>query len=191
MKKGTQIRTWLSIVFASVIMLCGVPVHAAEVNEIPKESKIAVINLNAAFNNMAVKAVKPSRTMVLSKDYATSNGQTGNIFSSGQIVDFRNAVPRGSTIDSITIYTETSTKVTKSKYTTINNYIITNLDTETKATVQFMKTNNPSATSRTTAFEGESANTRFWVRLQGRIISQDTGMDGFTVFGGKMIIAYH
>ena len=140
---------------------------------------------------MAVKAVKPSRTMVLSKDYATSKWQTGNIESVGQIVDFRDAVPRGSVIDSITIYTETSTKVTKSKYTTINNYEITNLANGKVATVPFKQTNNPSAISRTPDFVGDSANTRFFVCIQGRIISQDTGMDGFTVFGGKMIIAYH
>ena len=68
-------------------------------------------------------------TKILSKDYATSSGQTGVIKSVGQIVDFSKVIQEGATIKSITIYCPTGTRVTQSKYTTINNYLVTDLDT--------------------------------------------------------------
>ena len=37
---------------------------------------------------------------------------------------------------------------------------------------------------------GASTNVKFLVKIQGKIIQQYTGMDGFTVFGGKMIVTY-
>ena len=63
-------------------------------------------------------------------------------------------------------------------------------ETGTTATVSFKQTNSPSSTSKTTAFSGEAANVKFLVKIQGKIIQQYTGMDGFTVFGGKMIVTY-
>jgi hypothetical protein len=33
-------------------------------------------------------------------------------------------------------------------------------------------------------------NVKFLVRIEGRILQQYTGMDGFTVVGGKMIVEY-
>lgn len=47
------------------------------------------------------------------------------------------------------------------------------------------------ATSKTTALAGEAANTKWLVKIQGNVLMQYTGMDGFTVNGGsKMIIEY-
>ena len=49
---------------------------------------------------------------------------------------------------------------------------------------------NPSSKSTSTALAGKAANIRFLVQIQGKILQQYTGMDGFTVFGGKMIVTY-
>ena len=60
-----------------------------------------------------------------------------------------------------------------------------------KKIVSFVKTNSPSSTSKTTALAGEAANTKWLVKIQGNVLMQYTGMDGFTVNGGsKMIIEY-
>lgn len=137
-----------------------------------------------------VFATSTSETKTLSKDYATSSGQTGVITSVGQIVDFSKVIQEGATIKSITIYCPTGTRVTQSKYTTINNYLVTDLETGDTITIPFQTTNNPSSKSTSTALAGKSANIRFLVQIQGKILQQYTGMDGFTVFGGKMIVTY-
>ena len=62
-----------------------------------------------------VFATSSSETKILSKDYATSSGQTGVIKSVGQIVDFSKVIQEGATIKSITIYCPTGTRVTQSK----------------------------------------------------------------------------
>ena len=145
---------------------------------------------DVATGDAIVYASTSTSTKTLSKDYATSTGQTGTITSIGQNVDFSSVIPQGSVIESITIYCPTGTRVTQSKYTTINNYLISSYETGTTATVSFKQTNSPSSTSKTTSFSGEAANVKFLVRIQGKIIQQYTGMDGFTVFGGKMIGTY-
>lgn len=155
------------------------------------ELKTVVIDMEDVLSgDTSVLATSPSKTKTLSKDYATSSGQTGVITSIGQIVDFRSLIPEGATIQSITLYCPTGTRVTQSKYTAINNYLVTDLDTGDTTTIPFQVTSNPSSKNTSTALAGKPANVRFLVQIQGRILQQYTGMDGFTVFGGKMIVTY-
>lgn len=44
--------------------------------------------------------------------------------------------------------------------------------------------------NKTTALNGLSADTKLFVQLQGNVLRQVTGLDGFTVMGGEMIIEY-
>lgn len=191
MKKRFNVAIIASVMSAIMFFLMPASfVQAAEVQD-DAELKTVVVDLeDVVTGDAVVYATTSLSTKVLSKDYATSTGQTGTITSVGQNVDFSSVIPAGSVIESITIYCPSSTRVTQSKYTTINNYLISSYGTGTTATVSFKKTDSPSSTSRTTAFAGESANVRFLVQIQGRIIQQYTGMDGFTVFGGKMIVTY-
>lgn len=155
------------------------------------ELKTVVINMEDVLSGEAsVFAASQSKEKTLSKDYATSSGQTGVITSIGQIVDFRSVIPEGATIQSITLYCPTGTRVTQSKYTAINNYLVMDLDTGDTTTIPFQVTSNPSSKNTSTALAGKPANVRFLVQIQGRILQQYTGMDGFTVFGGKMIVTY-
>ena len=160
-----------------IFSMSGVSVKAAQLQE-NNELKTVMVDMKDV---AIVYASTSTSTKTLSKDYATSTGQTGAITSIGQNVDFSSIIPQGSVIESITIYCPTGTRVTQSKYTTINNYLISSYETGT---------NSPSSTSKTTAFSGEAANVKFLVKIQGKIIQQYTGMDGFTVFGGKMIVTY-
>ena len=90
------------------------------------ELKTVVIDMEDVLPGDAVTLATSSPvTKTLSKDYATSSGQTGVITSIGQIVDFRSVIPEGATIQSITLYCPTGTRVTQSKYTAINNYLVT------------------------------------------------------------------
>jgi len=60
-----------------------------------------------------------------------------------------------------------------------------------KTTHKFLRTDTPTSQCKTTYFAGASANIKWLIQIQGQIALQDTGMDGFTVFGGsKMIIEY-
>ena len=153
--------------------------------------KTVIVNIEDVLSeDTTVFASSSSETKILSKDYATSSGQTGVIKSVGQIVDFSKVIQEGATIKSITIYCPTGTRVTQSKYTTINNYLVTDLDTGDAITIPFQTTNNPSSKNTSTALAGKAANIRFLVQIQGKILQQYTGMDGFTVFGGKMIVTY-
>ncbi|MGN8774395.1 hypothetical protein [Candidatus Weimeria sp. HCP3S3_B5] len=132
---------------------------------------------------------KQSSNITLNKDWAMSTG-VGTVYSIGQIVDLSKYLPSGSTITDITLYCPRSEKVTQSKFTTINNYELTNKSTNNKTTVRFWRTDNPSSSSRTSYFNGDSSNTKFYIRIQGSILQQYTGMDGFTVYGSKMIVQY-
>ena len=164
-------------------------VNASDVSK--GELKTVVIDTEDVLSGDAtVLAASPSSTKTLSKDYATSSGQTGVITSIGQIVDFRSVIPEGATIQSITLYCPTGTRVTQSKYTAINNYLVTDLDTGDATTIPFQVTSSPSSKDTSTVLAGKPANVRFLVQIQGRILQQYTGMDGFTVFGGKMIVTY-
>ncbi len=205
MKGGIKMKRFLSLamgVVLSAAMLLGssdyafaaensteMEANAFDVSE--GELKTVVINMEDVLSGEAsVFAASQSKEKTLSKDYATSSGQTGVITSIGQIVDFRSVIPEGATIQSITLYCPTGTRVTQSKYTAINNYLVMDLDTGDTTTIPFQVTSNPSSKNTSTALAGKPANVRFLVQIQGRILQQYTGMDGFTVFGGKMIVTY-
>lgn len=205
MKGGIKMKRFLSLamgVVLSVAMILGSSDYAFAAENSPEmeakasdlsegELKTVIVNMEDVLSGDAVTlATSPSKTKILSKDYATSSGQTGVITSIGQIVDFSSVIPEGATIQSITIYCPTGTKVTQSKYTAINNYLVTDLVTRDTITIPFQKTNNPSSKSTSTALAGKPANVRFLVQIQGKILQQYTGMDGFTVFSGQMIVAY-
>ena len=205
MKGGIKMKRFLSLamgVVLSAAMLLGssdyafaaensteMEANAFDVSE--GELKTVVINMEDVLSGEAsVFAASQSKEKTLPKDYATSSGQTGVITSIGQIVDFRSVIPEGATIQSITLYCPTGTRVTQSKYTAINNYLVMDLDTGDTTTIPFQVTSNPSSKNTSTALAGKPANVRFLVQIQGRILQQYTGMDGFTVFGGKMIVTY-
>lgn len=160
-----------------IFSMSGVSVKAAQLQENNELKTVMVDMKDVATGDAIVYASTSTSTKTLSKDYATSTGQTGAITSIGQNVDFSSIIPQGSVIESITIYCPTGTRVTQSKYTTINNYLISSYETGTTATVSFKQTNSPSSTSKTTAFSGEAANVKFLVKIQGKIIQQYTGMD--------------
>lgn len=134
-------------------------------------------------------ATNPSKTSILSKDFATSTGQTGKIKSIGQSIDLTKVIPDDSKVVSITIYCPTNMKVTQSKYTSIDNYLISN-GSGSPVAVKFQKTDKPTSTSKTTAFKDAKANTNWFVQIEGNILMQHTGMDGFTVMGSTMIVEY-
>lgn len=159
-----------------IFSMSGVSVKAAQLQENNELKTVMVDMKDVATGDAIVYASTSTSTKTLSKDYATSTGQTGAITSIGQNVDFSSIIPQGSVIESITIYCPTGTRVTQSKYTTINNYLISSYETGTTATVSFKQTNSPSSTSKTTAFSGEAANVKFLVKIQGKIIQQYTGM---------------
>lgn len=205
MKGGIKMKRFLSLamgVVLSAAMFLGSSDYAFAAENSPEmeanasylsegELKTVVIDIEDVLSGDAVTLATSSPvTKTLSKDYATSSGQTGVITSIGQIVDFRNLIPEGATIQSITLYCPTGTRVTQSKYTTINNYLVTDLDTGDTTTIPFQVTSNPSSKNTSTVLAGKPANVRFLVQIQGRILQQYTGMDGFTVFSGKMIVAY-
>ena len=124
-----------------IFSMSGVSVKAAQLQENNELKTVMVDMKDVATGDAIVYASTSTSTKTLSKDYATSTGQTGAITSIGQNVDFSSIIPQGSVIESITIYCPT-------------------------------------------------ANVKFLVKIQGKIIQQYTGMDGFTVFGGKMIVTY-
>ncbi|MFB7159715.1 hypothetical protein [Lysinibacillus sp. NPDC056232] len=134
-------------------------------------------------------ATNPTNTSILSKDFATSK-TTGKVLSIGQYVDLTKVIPAKSKVVSITIYCPTDTRVTQSQFTTIDNYLISYDGSPSSATVKFQKTDSPTSTSKTTFFKDKDANVKWFVQLEGTILKQQTGMDGFTVFGSKMIIEY-
>ena len=145
-----------------IFSMSGVSVKAAQLQENNELKTVMVDMKDVATGDAIVYASTSTSTKTLSKDYATSTGQTGAITSIGQNVDFSSIIPQGSVIESITIYCPTGTRVTQSKYTTINNYLISSYETGTTATVSFKQTNSPSSTSKTTAFSGEAANVKFY-----------------------------
>lgn len=107
-----------------IFSMSGVSVKAAQLQENNELKTVMVDMKDVATGDAIVYASTSTSTKTLSKDYATSTGQTGAITSIGQNVDFSSIIPQGSVIESITIYCPTGTRVTQSKYTTINNYLM-------------------------------------------------------------------
>lgn len=129
-----------------------------------------------------------SYTETLGKDFANISG-TGIATSPGLLIDFSKILPVGSTVTEVTIYCPTSVKITQSKFTGIENYIITRGDK--KAIVKFWQTDRPTYTSTTTELNGPNANTIWKIQIQGKVAANQSGMDGFTVGGGgQLIIKY-
>lgn len=76
-------------------------------------------------NDVSLRGAATSKaTKTIVKDFATSNGNTGAITSIGQVVDFSKVIPKGSRVVSVTVYCPRDSKVTQSKYTSINSLII-------------------------------------------------------------------
>lgn len=183
------------IILATTLALTMVvPVtHASESSEkenYNNDTKRVSVSLNSISSESLFAATTPSIKSVLSKDAAYSKGATGTITSTGQYVDLSKIIPKGSEIKGITIYCPTTIKVTQSTYTTIDNYLIKHTEKTGSTSVKFQKTNSPTTSNKTTALNGLSADTKLFVQLQGNVLRQVTGLDGFTVMGGEMIIEY-
>ena len=181
-------RKAISLLFVLVLAFpfC-VPVSALAA----PDTKVAEIALSDVLIQPDAAAANPTKTKDLARDFASSSA-TGTIKSIGQFVDFSSVIPSGSTIVSVTIYIPTSVTVTQSPYTVIENFVLTNVTAGSpEQYVKFVRTNSPSSTSKTTAFAGLNASSRWFVQIEGRIIQQYSGLDGFTVnAGGKMIVEY-
>lgn len=176
---------------AAIVLSIGMPATLAS-KYIPTTDDNEVKSIEVPLEDVldtSLYAINPTNTSVLSKDFATSAGQTGKVTSIGQYIDLTKVIPAKSKVVSITIYCPSDIKVTQSQFTTIDNYLIS-YDGSTSTAVKFQKTNNPTSTSKTTFFKDKDANVRWFVQLEGTILKQHTGMDGFTVFGSKMIIEY-
>ncbi|MEC1178237.1 hypothetical protein P9B03_07050 [Metasolibacillus meyeri] len=178
---------------AIMVLAVGAPATFAKEN-IPVEGteiKTVEVPLVDVLESSSLYAINQSTTSTLAKDFATSKGQTGKIKSIGQYIDLSKVIPKESNVVSVTIYCPTNVSVTQSKYTSIDNYIVKNSAGST-ATVKFQKTNTPTSTNKTTALAGSRADGLWFVQIEGTILMQHTGMDGFTVFGGsKMIVEYN
>ncbi len=177
---------------AAMVLSTGTPATLAKEN-IPTDGTVEIKTVEVPLVNVledfSTYAINQSTTSTLTKDFATSTGQTGKIKSVGQYIDLSKVIPKDSKVVSVTIYCPTDVSVTQSKYTSIDNYLVKNGAGST-ATVKFQKTNTPTSTSKTTAFAGEEASSLWFIQIEGTILMQDTGMDGFTVFGSRMIVEY-
>lgn len=178
---------------AAMVLSTGTPATLASERALTEnltEIKTVEVPLVDVLEDYATYAINQSTTSTLAKDFATSRS-TGKISSIGQNIDLSKVIPTGSKVVSVTIYCPTNVSVTQSLYTSIDNYRLTNGD-GTTATVKFQKTNTPTSTSKTTAFAGDNASSLWFVQIEGTVMMQHTGMDGFTVFGGsKMIVEYN
>ena len=183
-----------TILATTLALTMVVPVaHASEASEKENyniDTKLVSVSLNSISSESLFASTTPSLRSVLSKDAAYSNGATGTITSTGQYVDLSKIIPEGSEIKGITIYCPTTTKVTQSTYTTIDNYLIKHPEKDDAASVKFQKTNSPRTSNKTTALNNLSAGTKLFVQLEGNVLRQASGLDGFTVMGGEMIIEY-
>jgi hypothetical protein len=166
------------------VMICSLsfPVMAQEVEDSRQIKTIEVSMANLLTKNSQA-------TKLLEKDSGRLFNQTGIVQSTGQYVDFTKVLPTDAKVVSVTIYCPTSVKVSKGKFTSIDSFIIRN--GAKTASVKFLKTNSPTSTSKTIVLAGERASIKWLVQIQGKVLSNYTGMDGFTVYGGcKMIIEY-
>lgn len=134
----------------------------------------------------ATRALSATKTLV--KDSATNFG-TGITTSVGQIVDLSGALPTGASVTNVTIYCPKSVKVTQSRFTAIENFILSN--GSKNVSVKFWVTDNPTSTSSTTSLNGIQSNLKWKIQVQGKTIMNESGMDGFTIGGGcKLIVEY-
>lgn len=82
-----------------IFSMSGVSVKAAQLQENNELKTVMVDMKDVATGDAIVYASTSTSTKTLSKDYATSTGQTGAITSIGQNVDFSSIIPQGSVIE--------------------------------------------------------------------------------------------
>lgn len=172
----------------SVIMAVSMSISAMAAPE-TNETKTVVVSIEDVIDNTSTRAA--SATKSLAKDSATLYS-TGTITSVGQVIDVSSVLPKNATVTNVTIYCPKSVKITQSRFTAIENYIISN--SAAKATVKFWQTDTPPSTSKTKSLNGlvTTANSKWTIQVQGRVAMNETGFDGFTVnAGGKLIIEYN
>jgi hypothetical protein len=181
-------------IFLSLVLIFGFfSVNAFAAEEVPVGGDrvgVAVIDIGeSAITPLTVTRAVSGSTKSLAKDMASSSG-TGTIYSIGQFVDF-SGLPSNATIKSITLYTPTSVRVTQSPYTAILNWHVQAPSGGTSAIIKFLTTNSPGSQSKSTVLAGNLARGKYFLKIEGRILSNQSGFDGFTVFGGsQMIVEY-
>lgn len=176
----------LSLVLSTILIfsIFSVNVFAAEAPAQINDTKTVVVEME----DVLAATANPSKTMTLTRDIASMSG-TGTVTSVGQLVDLRTVIPAGNDIVSITLYCPTIVKVTQSLFTSIDNWVVTG--PQGSCSIPFWRTNTPTTMCKSTVFAGTDANVRFLVNIQGTILQNQSGFDGFDVFGGaKMIIEY-
>jgi hypothetical protein len=137
------------------------------------------------------EVVVPNSANRFQRDLRSHSAHTpgvGIINSITETVDFSNIVPNGRRIVSITLYCPTFVRVTQSPFTAIQSFVVSHPDRQGVVTIPFVRTDRPSFNSTSTAFAGLDANVRFQVQVQGRVLSNATGLDGFTVMGGARFV---
>lgn len=172
------------LTFTMIFGMFNVNVFAAEVPIQEEEIKTMIVDMD----DVMTMAASTSKTKNLLKDMATTSG-TGKVVSIGQIVDFSTLIPAGSKIVSITMYCPTSVRFSTSTYTAVENWIVKT--PQASCIIPFVRTNTPTFSCKSVALAGKDANVKFTVSIQGTVMQNQTGFDGFTVFGGaKMIVEY-
>lgn len=170
----------------SAMMACSLSFSALAAPAAAEEVKTIEIAMEDVIDYQATRALSANKT--LTKDSATTF-TTGIITSVGQVVDLSRDLPAGATVTKVTIYCPSSVKVTQSRFTSIENFLIDNGDKE--VTVKFWQTDRPPTTSSTTVLNGNPNNLKWIVKVQGKTAMNESGMDGFTVGGGcKLIVEY-
>lgn len=168
----------------SIIMLCAVsmPVSATEIG-VEKEVKTYEVSLGDAL------AFPEDRTFTLGKDTGRLFNTTGKVYGVGQYLDLTDELPENSIIENVTIYCPTNVKVSKGMFTVLDDFTLTTAEGE--GTVEFWKTNDPSYRNETSELNGTDASTLWYIQVDGTVIQNYTGMDGFTMYpGAKLIIEY-
>jgi len=119
--------------------------------------------------------------------HAGHRAGTGPVQSPPETLDLSGVIPNNREIVSITVHVPSNIRVTRSQFTAIQNFEITHQNGRV-ATIPFTHTDNPGANSRSIAFAGLNAGVRYTLRITGSVLSNTTGLDGFTVFPGARLI---
>lgn len=118
------------------------------------------------------------------------NGATGNVIGESSTFKF-SGIPSGAKIKNIQAWNPSKSNVTQSKFTGVEKIQVVR-NNSASDWFKYWITPEPSSMypCNTSSFNGLDANATYSIRIQGRVITNQSGFDGFTARGTKVRVTY-
>ncbi|RKD33330.1 hypothetical protein [Lacrimispora algidixylanolytica] len=185
-----------SLFLSMVMTLCfTVSAWAADTTQIPGTrigyTDYKLSDLMGTDTLAAVRAASSSKEATVGPVEARLfKNATGTIVGTSSTFKFTN-IPTGAKITNVQAWNPSKSNISQGKFTAIENVQVF-CGGQASGFFKFWVTDNPSTANpcNTTVLNGLNADSTYYIQIQGRVLSNYTGSDGFTIRGTKVRVTY-